>query len=142
MVKTANSYVFFKDNDNNHNNLHHVDVNYVRKVFRETLKVAALDEFYRYSEETNSKKKTRCLYRLSTHSLRHYAITHFSKSNNGNVVLTSKYARHVSPTTTIRYIVKDNEQLYKNIDLAFSNTLGSIKSLQALTSKKPTTLLL
>jgi hypothetical protein len=37
-IKAANGYVFFKDNDNNHNNLQHVDVNYVRKVFRETLK--------------------------------------------------------------------------------------------------------
>ena len=128
-IKAANGYVFFKDNDNNHNNLQHVDVNYVRKVFRETLKVAALDEFYGYSEETNPNKKTRRLYRLSTHSLRHYAITRFSKSNNGNVVLTSRYARHASPTTTMRYIAKDNEQLYSEIDNAFSDKINTLQSL-------------
>ena len=128
-IKAANGYVFFKDNDNNHNKLQHVDVNYVRKVFRETLKVAALDEFYGYSEETNPNKKTRRLYRLSTHSLRHYAITRFSKSNNGNVVLTSRYARHASPTTTMRYIAKDNEQLYSEIDNAFSDKINTLQSL-------------
>ena len=133
LIKAANGYVFFKDNDNNHNNLQHVDVNYVRKVFRETLKVAALDEFYGYSEETNPNKKTRRLYRLSTHSLRHYAITRFSKSNNGNVVLTSRYARHASPTTTMRYIAKDNAQLYNEIDNASSS--NKIEIIKALSTK-------
>ncbi len=118
-IKASNGYVFFKDNDNNHNKLPHVDVNYVRTVFRDTLKLAALDEFYAYSEETNPNKKTRRLYRLSTHSLRHYAITRFSKSNNGNVVLTSRFARHSRPDVTMTYISKDTEELYKEIDLAF-----------------------
>ncbi len=130
-IKASTGYLFFKDNDNNHNNLAHVDVNYVRKVFRDTLKLAALDEFYAYSEETDPNKKTRRLYRLSTHSLRHYAITRFSKSNNGNVVLTSRYARHASPTTTMRYIAKDNEQLHSEIDSAFSDKLTTLKALQA-----------
>ena len=129
-IKASNGYVFFKDNDNNHNRLPHVDVNYVRNEFRNTLKLAALDEFYGYSEETNPNKKERRLYRLSTHSLRHYAITRFSKANNGNVVLTSRYARHASPTTTMRYIAKDHEQLYKEIDSAFSSSkIGIIKDL-------------
>ncbi len=135
-IKASNGYVFFKDNDNNHNNLAHVDVNYVRKVFRDSLKLAALDEFYAYSEETDPNKKTRRLYRLSTHSLRHYAITRFSKSNNGNVVLTSRYARHASPTTTMRYIAKDSEELYKEIDSAFNNSkLDTIKLLAKNTNK-------
>ena len=124
-IKASNGYVFFKDNGNNHNGLHHVEVNYVRKVFRDALKLAALDEFYGYSEETDPTKATRRLYRLSTHSLRHYAITKFAKSTNGNVVLTSRFARHANPSTTMRYISKDNEELYKEIENAFSEEIFS-----------------
>ena len=135
-IKASNGYVFFKDNDNNHNNLQHIDVNYVRKVFRDTLKLAALDEFYAYSEETDPNKKERRLYRLSTHSLRHYAITKFSKSNNGNVVLSSRFARHASPSTTMRYIAKDKDELYRNIDFAFDTLrLQQIKQFVAISKK-------
>ncbi len=126
-IKVSNGYIFYKGNDNNHNNIPHVDVNYVRKVFRDTLKLAALDEFYGYSEETDPNKKERKLYRLSTHSLRHYAITRFSNANNGNVVLTSRYARHASPTTTMRYIAKDNEQLYKEIVSIFISRVSLLE---------------
>ena len=129
-VKASNGYIFYKENDNNHNEIQHVELNYVRKVFRNTLKLAALDEFYAYSEETAPERTARKLFRLSTHSLRHYAITRFSKANNGNVVLTSRYARHASPSTTIRYIAKDNEQLYKEIDQAFTDKLSLLKSLE------------
>ena len=128
-IKAAHGFVFFKDNDNNHNKIAHVEANYVRKVFRETLRASALDEFYGYSEETAPKKKERRLYRLSTHSLRHYAITRFAKSTNGNVVLTSRFARHADPSTTMRYIAKDNEELYRNIDMTFDS---KIKELQCI----------
>ena len=121
-IRASNGHVFFKDNDNNHNGIWHVEVNYVRKVFRDTLKLSALDEFYAYSEETDPNKKERRLYRLSTHSLRHYAITKFSKSNNGNVVLSARFARHASPSTTMRYIAKDKDELYRNIDFAFDSS--------------------
>ena len=126
-VKASNGYIFYKDNDNNHNEIQHVELNYVRKVFRNTLKLAALDEFYAYSEETAPERTARKLFRLSTHSLRHYAITRFAKSNNGNVVLTSRYARHADPSTTMRYISKDNEALYQNIDFAFADRMKAIK---------------
>jgi integrase len=118
-IKASNGYIFFKDNDNNHNSLQHVEQNYVRKVFREAVIASELDYTYGYSDETYNRK-VRTLHRLTTHSLRHYAITKFSKSNNGNIVLTSRYARHASPSTTIRYIAKDKEQLYKEIETAFS----------------------
>ena len=135
-IKASDGYVFFKDNDNNHNHEQHVNVNYVRKVFRDTLKLSALDEFYAYSEETDPNKKERRLYRLSTHSLRHYAITKFSKSNNGNVVLSARFARHASPSTTMRYIAKDKDELYRNIDFAFdSSRVQQVRNL-AVTYKK------
>jgi hypothetical protein len=129
-IKASNGYVFFKENDNNHNGIQHAESNYVRKVFRDTLKLAALDEFYAYSEETDPNKRTRKLFRLSTRSLRHYAITRFSKANNGNVVLTSRYARHINPSTTMRYIAKDKEELYRTIDATFdSSKLARVKAI-------------
>ena len=128
-IKAANGYVFFKENDNNHNKVLHLDVSYVRKVFREFLHAANLDQVYAYSEETDSKHNERPLYRLTTHSLRHYAIPHFAKSTNGNVVLASRFARHANPATTMRYIAKDKDELYKNIDYAFSDNIQAIKTL-------------
>ncbi len=50
------------------------------------------------------------------HSLRHYAITSFSKQTNGNVLLTSRFARHASPETTMIYISTKKEELYKKLD--------------------------
>ena len=109
-----------KDKDNNHNNIKHIEVNYARKVFRETIKLAGLDSVYGHSDETYSNHKERRLFRLSTHSLRHYAITRFAKSTNGNVVLTSRFARHSRPDVAMTYISKDTEELYNSIDVAFS----------------------
>ena len=126
-IKASNGYVFFKDNDNNHNEIPYMDMNYIRKVFRQIAEAAALDQVYDYSEETSDAHRNRPLYRITTHSLRHYAITRFAKSTNGNVVLTSRFARHSSPTITMRYIAKDNEQLYKEIDNAFTDNIKAIK---------------
>ena len=51
-IQAAQGFLFFKDNDNNHNDIPHVDLNYVRKVFRESVARASLDQIYAYSEET------------------------------------------------------------------------------------------
>ncbi len=119
-IKASNGYIFFKDNDNNNNGLLHIDTNYARRVFRDVCKKCDLDVIYDYSEELYQNHRPRPLHRLTTHSLRHYAITRFAKSTNGNVVLASRFARHSNVTTTMRYIAKDNEELYRNIDYAFS----------------------
>ena len=121
-IKTANGHVFFKENDYNENKILHVEQNYVRKVFRETVQKCGFDTVYGYSEEGFSNKKERSLHRLTTHSLRHYAVTKFAKSTNGNIVLTSRFARHLSPTTTMRYVAKDKEDLYRSIEFVFTNS--------------------
>lgn len=128
-IKASNGYVFFKDNDNNDNKVPYMDMNYIRKVFRQIAKASGLDQIYDYSEESQDSHRHRPLYRITTHSLRHYAITHFAKSTNGNVVLASRFARHSSPTTTMRYIAKDKDELYKNIDNAFSDKIKPLKEL-------------
>ncbi len=128
-IKASNGYIFFKENDRSNTGNLHLAVDYVRNVFRETIKEAGLDQAYALSEETVASRRSRALHRLTTHSLRHYAITHFAKSTNGNVVLASRFARHSDPSTTMRYIAKDNDELYKNIDFAFSDKLAVIKNL-------------
>ena len=96
---------------------------------REIIKESRLDTTYGESDESLYHRKERTLHRLTTHSLRHYAITKFAKSTNGNVVLASRFARHANPNTTMRYIAKDSEQLYKEIDFAFSDKLEPAKEL-------------
>ncbi len=125
-IKAVKGHIFFKENDYNKNSIPHIEQNYVRKVFRETVQKCGFDSVYGYSEEGYTNKKDRSLHRLTTHSLRHYAVTKFAKSTNGNIVLTSRFARHLSPSTTMRYIAKDNEELYTNIDLVFArpNKMG------------------
>ncbi len=128
-IKLAEGYIFFKEHDYNvRNRLAHIEVNYVRKVFREAVLASNLDEAYGHSEETYPNHKERQLYRLTTHSLRHYAITHFAKATNGNVVLASRFARHSKPDMTMRYINRDNEELFRNIDYAFASNLNTIKT--------------
>ncbi|MCW6159816.1 MAG: site-specific integrase [Candidatus Micrarchaeales archaeon] len=118
LIKSKGS-IFFKDNDNNRNDVLYIDKNYVRKVFRETIIKTGLDYTYAVSDESLYGRKARTLHRLTTHSLRHYAITHFAKATNGNVVLTCRFARHSGPAMTMHYISRNNEELYKNIDKAF-----------------------
>ena len=125
-IENAQGYIFFKD-CNSAGNLPHLEVNYVRNRFRHYVELADVDQVYDISDETNNRKPRR-LHRLTTHSLRHYAITSFSKQTNGNVVLTSKFARHCNPDTTMVYISTKKEELYKEIDNIMS--IGSIDKLK------------
>ena len=96
-----------------------VDSSYARNKFREYVTRANLDEAYDLSDEREGRR-VRKLHRLSTHSLRHYAITHFSKQTNGNIVLTSRFARHSDIDMTMTYVHTQKEELYREIDNAFS----------------------
>jgi integrase len=132
-IKAAQGYIFYKENDYGHTGLPYINLNYVRNVFREVVQRAELNQTYAISEETYSAHRPRPLHRLTTHSLRHYAITRMAKSTNGNLVLASRFARHANPTTTMRYIAKDNEELYRNIDFAFDKQ--KIEAIKQLTTK-------
>ena len=81
---------------------------------------AGLDQTYDTSEESVAGRQVRSLHRLTTHSLRHYAITSFSKQTNATLVLTSRFARYSDPSTTMVYVSTRKEELYKEIDNAFS----------------------
>lgn len=104
-----------------------MEQNYVRKVFRQYTELDNLDEVYDTSEESEKGRGTRHLHLLTTHSLRHYAITRFARATNGNIILASKFARHSEPSTTMRYIHTDKKELYEAID---SISVGDIDALK------------
>lgn len=117
-IREAQGYIFFKDNDNNKNCRLHVNKDYARKMFRVARHAAGLASVYGVSEESCRDHRSRQLYRLGTHSLRRYAITRFHHVSR-DIVLTSRYARHLDTSETIKYIENNREHLYMNIDLAF-----------------------
>ena len=115
----ASGFVFFTEPGHNLRGEPFLEKNYVRKVFREYIRAAKLDEVYDHSEESYGRTPRR-LHMLTTHSLRHYAITSFARQSNGNVVLSSRFARHSDPSTTMTYINTRKDELYKAVDGAFS----------------------
>jgi integrase len=116
-IEESGGFIFFKE-WYSHSKLKHLDMNYVRGRFRRYVVKAGLDESYDISDESKGRSVRR-LHRLTTHSLRHYAITSFSRQTNGNVVLTSRFARHANPNTTMTYISTRKEELYREIDNTF-----------------------
>lgn len=119
-IENAQGYLFFKDLERGKRVEPYVESNYVRKLFTEYAKDAGLREVYDVTEEADGRVKRR-LFLLTTHSLRHYAISHFARQTNGNLILTSKFARHLAPSTTTTYIHTEKEELYREIEKAFSN---------------------
>jgi len=98
-----------------------------RTIFHEYLKKAKLDEIYGYTNGSRPKP----LYRLSPHSLRHYAITNFCRKNGGNVALASKFARHTNLQTTMIYIHTEREELYQSIEKAHdTKILDRVRKMQ------------
>ncbi|MDE1851685.1 MAG: site-specific integrase [Candidatus Micrarchaeota archaeon] len=115
-IDNAEGYLFFADKKRSKRQEPYLELNYVRKVFRGYCQSAGLDEVYSESEESVEGRTKRQLHRLTTHSLRHFAITTFSKKTNGNLVLTSRFARHLAPSTTLHYIHSDKTELYSFIE--------------------------
>ncbi len=97
----------------------HITSQTARKFFMKYVKKAKLDEVYGYSVGESPKT----LYRLSTHSLRHYAITNFCRKNGGNVMLASKFARHTNLQTTMIYVHTAKNELYESIERANNDEL-------------------
>lgn len=104
-------YLFWADFYPERNKCPYLSSNHARNMFGRAITKLKLDETYAIAEG----KTPKLLHRLTTHSLRHYAVTHFSKKNNGNVVLTSKFARHSNVATTMIYVHSDKDELYRSI---------------------------
>ena len=119
-IDRANGYLFFKDSNEELRSEPYLESNYARKVFCDYRHKANLDEVYDTSEESVEGRGTRRLHLLTTHSLRHHAITTFYNQTK-NWLMTSKFARHLAPSTTTTYIHTDKDELYAQIDKVFSN---------------------
>ncbi len=104
-------HLFWAENYPGRNSCPHISKDYARGIFRRIIRRLKMDETYSFSEGQNPK----LLHRLTTHSLRHYAITNFSRKNNGNAVLTSRFARHTNLQTTMTYIHSDKDELYRSV---------------------------
>jgi integrase len=115
-IDKAQGFMFYKDSDRSERKEQYLESNYVRKVFRQYVVKAGLDEIY----DTSDGAVQRRLHLLTTHSLRHYAISKFARQTNGNLILSAKFARHLKPQTTMTYIHTDKEELYREIDKAFA----------------------
>lgn len=123
-------YIFYPNREKSHNKKPYINLNYVRRIFRYYTSLAGLDEIYDTSEESLATRPKRELHRLTTHSLRHFGITHFSKAVNGNIILTNRFARHSkeSIAVTMGYINTSKEELYGAIEKAFCpNDIQKIK---------------
>ena len=118
-IEAVQGYLFYADKLRTKRSVPFLEQNYVRNRFRYYVERAGLLEVYDQSDESRPNRAVRNLHRLTTHSLRHYAITHFAEQTNGNVFLTSKFARHSKPGTTMTYISTDRKALYQNIEGAF-----------------------
>lgn len=97
----------------------HITSETARTFFRVYIKKAKLEEIYGYTKGARQVP----LYRLSPHSLRHYAITNFCRKNGGNVMLASKFARHTNVQVTMTYIHVQKNELYESIERAQNKDL-------------------
>ncbi|MBI4447548.1 tyrosine-type recombinase/integrase [Candidatus Woesearchaeota archaeon] len=97
--------------------LEHASPNWLRREFRDACKLADLNETYGDSEETMIERK-RSLYRLTTHSLRHYFITRvYNKTKNP--IHSQRLARHKDFGSTQVYIHCTDADLTESMAEAF-----------------------
>ncbi|MCL4379517.1 MAG: site-specific integrase [Candidatus Marsarchaeota archaeon] len=125
-IEGAQGYLFYKDQQKSRKGTPYLDLNYVRNRFRDYISLVALNEAYASTDETIPNRAKRTLHRLTTHSLRHYAITTFNRAVNGNITLTKAFARHREIGSTQVYIHTSKDELYSAIECSFSNILKDV----------------
>lgn len=119
-IAACEGHLFFSQHEKGRKGAEpYITSNTVRKIFRECIRKARMEEIYGYSSSAHPY----ALRRLSPHSLRHYAITNFARKNNGNVMLASKFARHTDLKATMVYIHTEKEELYGGIERAHDNRI-------------------
>jgi len=112
-ILANNGYILFSDNKLKANQSQlHISPHWLRNEFRSICFLAGLNENYGISDETRKGKRQRKLYRLTTHSLRHYFITKVYK-NCKNPLHTQKLARHQDFKSTQNYIHINQEEVDK-----------------------------
>ena len=122
-IEDAQGYLFYKDRKMTRNAEPCIDLNYARNVFRRYMSMVGLNEVYGSTDETDPTRKKRTLKRLTTHSLRHYAITTFNRAVHGDIILTKAFARHKDVGSSQVYIHTNKEELYGAIEKAFPSLI-------------------
>jgi hypothetical protein len=51
-----------------------------------------------------------------------------AKATNGNLIVTSRFARHAQPSTTMIYISQNKRELYEAIDAVSVNDIETLKN--------------
>lgn len=108
--KHSDLYLF--PSKHNANRRSHVSPHWAAKELREARKRADLGMIYGESLPCGSRRRSRPLYRLSTHSLRHMFIQTV-QNKLGDVLVTQKLARHRDIRSTLHYTYKSQEQLHE-----------------------------
>ena len=121
-IDEAQGHLFYKDKRKSHTSKPYLDLNYIRKVFRYYISLAGLNEVYDATEESSPSRAKRKLFRLTTHSLRHFSITTFNRAVGGDITLTKAFARHREISSTQVYVHTSKEELYGAIEKAFLPT--------------------
>jgi integrase len=125
-IEDNKGYLFFVDRSTGSKREQgYIEPNYVRNKFHKYLELSGLSEVYALSDENGHK--SRRLFRLTTHSLRHYAITRFARNSNGNLILTSRFARHINPNTTTTYINTNRKEVFDVIDAIAVSEVAMLK---------------
>lgn len=96
----------------------HISPNWVRKEFREARAAAGLNFSYGWSDEHYPGHKSRPLYRLVSHSCRHY-FGHKVFESTKDILITQKLMRHVNIRNTQRYMHKRQEELDNAMAVVF-----------------------
>jgi len=112
-----NGFLLFPDSKSQSDN-NHISPNWLRKEFRDVCFLAGLNENYGVSEESYESHRERKLYRLTTHSLRHYFITKVYK-NSKNPLFTQRLGRHRDFKSTQTYININQEEIDNVIKKTF-----------------------
>jgi integrase len=107
-IQMKGNYILFSDNL--HSGREYVSPDWLRKYFRERCHLCGLNTDYGTSKESVDGKRARKLYRLTTHSLRHYFVTRVYRKTK-NPLHTQRLARHLDFKATQIYIRTDPEEL-------------------------------
>ncbi|MBI4918837.1 site-specific integrase [archaeon] len=120
-IKEHSGYILFSESLFHKRN--HISPHWLRKEFREICVLANLNETYGQAEDQPNQIRRkdgqgRTLYRLTTHSLRHYYITHIYKKCK-NPVITQRLARHQDFKSTQVYINITQDEIDKTMQEVF-----------------------
>lgn len=126
-IKKHEGYLLFSDIAGRVN----ISPDWLRNEFRRTAIKSGINDNYGMSTESIPNRKQRVLYRLTTHSLRHYFITRVYR-NTKNPIHTQKLARHKEFGSTQVYIRSNKDELNGSMKDTFGEESSDITEFMAV----------